>query len=326
MKATEKPWNIFQKKNKKNARSGPTNPDLFRLICKTSTKMNKKYLITAIVTLLTLPVFAQTERVYEYDEYGKVGRSEGWARRFAHNFVDGLMGAEYYEVYDNNGNKTESKSDDPKTKKNVSKSYRYYGPGHTPDFYFGINLLCTDRPPVLTPDLPQKPGKGFEFGFAIGQWGYHMTKNIGVNTALYLTRSRYWFDKGQYLNYNINKDFKFVNDPIGDREVKQGYLRYWSLRVPLCLEISSASSRGPFIAVGPEIEYRFGDVSIVEYQGGKSEKLIKGTNVNPLGLNAVLRVGISDFGLIARYSFNSLFLNDQPLQTYPFMIGVSTTF
>lgn len=288
-------------------------------------------MIAAIAALAVLPVFAQSEKHYEYDEYGKVGRSEGWARRFAHNFVDGLMGAEYYEVVDENGKTIERKSDDPKNKKNVSKSYRYYGPGHTPDLYFGINLLCDDRPPVLTEGMPQKPGKGFEFGIALGQWGYHMTRNVGINTAFYLTRSRYWLDNGLYLNYNPNVDgtrtLVLSNAKIDDKEVKQGYLRYWSIRVPLCLEISSASRRGPFIAIGPELEYRFGDVSKVEYYGQKrGEKIVKGVNLNPLGLNAVARVGISDFGIIARYSFNSLFNNDEPVKTYPFMIGISTSF
>lgn len=293
--------------------------------------MGKKFLIAAIAALVALPTLAQSEKHYEYDEYGKVGRSEGWARRFAHNFVDGLMGAEYYEVVDENGNKTEKKSDNPKNKSNVSKSYRYYGPGHTPDFYFGVNLLCTDRPPVLTEGLPQKTGKGFEFGIALGQWGYHMTKNVGINTAFYLTRSRYWLDNGYYLNYSPNADgtrsLKLDNAIIDGKEVKQGYLRYWSIRVPLCLEISSASRRGPFIAIGPELEYRFGDVSKVDYYGQKKgEKIVKGTNLNPLGLNAVARIGISDFGIIARYSFNSLFYNDEPVRTYPFMIGLSTSF
>ena len=293
--------------------------------------MNRKILIAALVAFITLPAFAQTERHYEYDEYGKVGRNEGWARRFAHNFVDGLLGSEYYEVVDDNGNKTEQKSDNPQNKNKVSKSYRYYGPGHTPDLYFGVNLLCTDRPPVLTEGLPQKAGKGFEFGIALGQWGYHMTKNVGINTAFYLTRSRYWLDNGLYLNYNPNDDgtrtLTLSNEKIDGKEVKQGYLRYWSIRVPLCLEISSASRRGPFIAIGPELEYRFGDVSKVDYYGQKKgEKIVKGTNLNPLGLNAVARVGISDFGIIARYSFNSLFNNDEPFKTYPFMIGLATTF
>ena len=65
----------------------------------------------------------------------------------------------------------------------------------------------------------------------------------------------------------------------------------------------------------------------VEYIGEKKGEIIaKGINVNPLGLNAVARVGINDFGIIARYSFTSLFQKDDPVQTYPFMIGLSTTF
>jgi hypothetical protein len=175
------------------------------------------------------------------------------------------------------------------------------------------------------------PGKGFELGFAVGQWGYHMTKNVGVNTALYITRSRYWIGDNKYLDYNRNANASskvaFMQGTYNRMDVKQGYLRYWSLRVPLCLEISSASSRGPFIAVGPELEFRFGDVSKVDLVDQKDRVTIsKGINVNPLGLNAVARIGINDFGILARYSFTSLFQNDDPVQTYPFMIGISTSF
>ena len=292
--------------------------------------MMKKYLIAVVAALLAVPAFAQSERHYEYDEYGQVGRKEGWARRFAHNFYDALVGAEYYEIVDEDGNKSEKKPVSKKEQKNVSKTYRYYGPGHTPDFYLGINMLTTDDPRVITPELPQKVGKGFELGFAVGQWGYHMTKNIGVNTALYITRSRYWIDNSQYLNYTRiipNQKVALYSGTYDGSTVKQGYLRYWSLRVPICLELSSASRRGPFIAVGPEIEYRFGDVSKVDViENDERITVTKGINVNPLGLNAVARIGINDFGITARYSFTSLFLDDDPVQTYPFMIGISTTF
>ena len=292
--------------------------------------MMKKYLIAVAAALLAVPAFAQSERHYEYDEYGQVGRKEGWARRFAHNFYDAVVGAEYYEVVDEDANKSEKKPVSKKEQKNVSKTYRYYGPGHTPDFYLGINMLTTDDPRVITPELPQKVGKGFELGFAVGQWGYHMTKNIGVNTALYITRSRYWIDNSQYLNYTRiipNQKVALYSGTYDGSTVKQGYLRYWSLRVPICLELSSASRRGPFIAVGPESEYRFGDVSKVDViENDERITVTKGINVNPLGLNAVARIGINDFGITARYSFTSLFLDDDPVKTYPFMIGISTTF
>ena len=292
--------------------------------------MMKKYMIAVVAALLAVPAFAQNERYYEYDEYGQVGRKEGWARRFAHNFYDALVGAEYYEIVDESGNQTDKKPVSKKEQTKVTKTYRYYGPGHTPSFYFGVNMLTTDDPMVVTPGLPQKQGKGFELGFAVGQWGYHMTKNIGVNTAFYITRSRYWIDNGQYLNYTANPlaDKKIdLFSTYDGRQVQQGYLRYWSLRVPICLELSSASRRGPFIAFGPEIEYRFGDVSKIDIVNEDDRVTVaNGINVNPLGLNAVARIGINDFGITARYSFTSLFLDDDPVQTYPFMIGISTSF
>ena len=240
--------------------------------------MNRKFLVAAVIALVTLPAFAQSERYYEYDEYGKVGRSEGWARRFAHNFYDGLIGAEYYEVRESDGNVTSTRSRGVADKSDMKRSYRYYGPGHTPDFYFGVNMLCTDKPPVMPDGLPQKQGKGFEFGIALGQWGYHMTKNLGVNTAFYITRSRYWIDNDKYLYWKRQPDgsqqLGLTDAPFNGRDVKQGYLRYWSLRVPVCFEISSASKRGPFIAFGPELEYRFADVSKVDFEGKKQDKLI----------------------------------------------------
>ena len=292
--------------------------------------MMKKYMIAVVAALLAVPAFAQNERHYEYDEYGQVGRKEGWARRFAHNFYDAVVGAEYYEVVDESGKQTEKKPVSKKEQKNVSKTYRYYGPGHTPSFYLGVNMLTTDDPMVMVPGLPQKQGKGFELGFAVGQWGYHMTRNIGVNTAFYITRSRYWIDNGQFLDYTSNRtggQKVDLFDTYDGHQVKQGYLRYWSLRVPICLEISSASRRGPFIAVGPEIEYRFADVSKVDLIGQDDRVTVAdGINVNPLGLNAVARIGINDFGITARYSFTSLFLDDDPVKTYPFMIGISTSF
>ena len=292
--------------------------------------MMKKYMIAVVAALLAVPAFAQNERYYEYDEYGQVGRKEGWARRFAHNFYDAVVGAEYYEIVDESGNQTDKKPVSKKEQTKVTKTYRYYGPGHTPSFYFGVNMLTTDDPMVVTPGLPQKQGKGFELGFAVGQWGYHMTKNIGVNTAFYITRSRYWIDNGQYLNYTANPlaDKKIdLFSTYDGRQVQQGYLRYWSLRVPICLELSSASRRGPFIAFGPEIEYRFGDVSKIDIVNEDDRVTVaNGINVNPLGLNAVARIGINDFGITARYSFTSLFLDDDPVQTYPFMIGISTSF
>lgn len=295
--------------------------------------MKRKYLFAAVAALVFLPSMAQEERHYEYDEYGKVGRNEGWARRFAHNFVDGLIGAEYYEVsseqtvvVDDTEYTTEAKS------KDVKINYKHYGPGHTPDFYFGINLLCTDRPMVMTPGLEQRAGKGFEFGLAIGQWGYHMTKNVGINTAFYITRSRYWLSDSKYLVWqkpSQNASSELTVNTSGEYDshiVDQGYVRYWSLRVPLCLEISAASHKGPFIAFGPEIEYRFGGMSKVRLANGDKIKVTKNLNMNPLGINAVARIGINDFGILARYSITSLFIKDNPVQTYPFMIGLSASF
>ena len=300
--------------------------------------MRKRHAIAALALLLAVPAAAQkAERYYEYGQYGMIGRGEGWARRFAHSLFDSFLGAEYYVVEEDGGDGTRSFQvidDEDGTEMSwsyggdnvcVRKTY-HFGPGHTPYGYWGLNILCGNRPPEASADLPQRVGKGFEFGFALGQYGYHVTPNFGFNTALYLTRSRYWLERGSYLAWQDNGSGEVLTLVGPGNGVSQGWLRYWSLRVPFCMEFSAGSHNGVFLAFGPEIEYRFADVSKVRYTGGSKEKLTKDTGINPLGLNATVRLGIDDFGIIARYSFNELFNASSPVSTFPFMIGLSASF
>lgn len=277
--------------------------------------MTGRFIIAALAALLTVPVQAQN-------------RQEGWARHFAHDFAEYMLGADFYEVYNEDGQIEHYSPGNFDF--NSNKTYHHFGSGHTPNMYFGINLLCDNQSLALTGAMPQKAGKGFEIGFTLGQHGYYLSKNINLNTSFYLTRSRYWIGNGQYLNYTTDASnvtaLRLTSDPINGKQVKQGYIRYWSLRVPFCLEICSASKKGPFVAVGPELEYRFADVSKVKYVGGGKDKLVKGIDVNPLALNAVARIGINDFGIMARYSFTSLFSHNSPVETYPFTIAISTSF
>ncbi len=284
-------------------------------ISKKYRKMTGRFIIAAMAVLLAMPAQAQDN-------------TEGWARRFAYNFAENLIGADYYEVYNEKGQIERYAPEN--FDHSIDRTFRHYGSGHTPDFYLGINLLCDNQSLALTDGIPQKAGKGFELGINLGQWGYYLCKNINLNTALYLSRSRYWIGNSQYLNYTTDASnvtaLRLTSDPVGGKTVKQGYIRYWSLRVPLCLELCSASSKGPFVAVGPELEYRFADVSKVKYVDGGKDKLVKGIDINPLALNAVARIGINDFGIIARYSFTSLFSHNSPVETYPFTLAISTSF
>ena len=300
--------------------------------------MRKRHAIAALALLLAVPAAAQkTERYYEYDQYGMIGRGEGWARRFAHSLFDSFLGAEYYVVQEDceDGERsfqTEDSEDmtimscnDGEKYSHVKKTY-HFGPGHTPDGYLGLNILSDNRPPEPSAGLPQRVGKGFEFGFALGRYGYHVTPYFGFNTALYLTRSRYWLERGCCLSWQDNGSGTVLTLSGPDNGVSQGWLRYWSLRVPFCMEFCAGSHNGIFLAFGPELEYRFADVSKVRYSNGSKEILTKDTGINPLGLNATARLGIDNFGITARYSFSELSSGSSPISTSPFMIGLSASF
>lgn len=269
--------------------------------------------------------------VYESDEYGPLGRGDGWARRFAHSMVDGFLGSEYYVETDRDmpgGRNSEVRADvrDNVNGRDFSKSVFHFGPGHTPEFYIGLNVLAENGTFSQVPGLPQRVGKGYEWGFALGRWGYHMTNNVGMNTAVYLSRSRYWLSRDNYLDWDVNWNLALMNGEYEGKDVKQGYLRYWSLKIPFCLELSSSSRRGPFLAFGPELEWRFGDVSKVKLADGDKRKPTGDLNLNPLAVNLVARTGVDNFGIIVRYAVTELFQNANPVECYPFTVGISTSF
>jgi len=303
--------------------------------------MKLKTIAAIMAAMAVLPASAQNNQNTSSDE----SKTDGWARRFAHNIADSFLGKDYYvETEDDdtpdivispNGritfNNTEITFDSEEAgnlSKKQQKKYRHYGSGHTPSAYIGVNMLCTQSAPDLAEGIDQRVGKGFEFGIALGQWGYYFNDNICFNTASYLSRSRYWLGKSQWLGWQDDRLTVNSSDVLfeGTKKVSQGYLRYWSVRIPLCIEFSSSHKKGPFVAFGPELEWRFAEVSKVRLSNGDKRKVTKDLNLNPLAVNMTMRAGMGNVGLIARYSFTELFQQSSPVQAYPFTIAISTSF
>lgn len=199
---------------------------------------------------------------------------------------------------------------------------------HFPNFYLGVNLLCDENSFNTTAALPQREGKGMEFGsyFAEGECPINFQKTLGFTIACGISRSRYWISDGQYLDWQSIGGRRVIALMPNGNDVRQGYLRYWSLRVPVCIEFQSQHRNGMFLSIGPELEYRFGEVSKVKYESGSKDKLTKDLNLNPIGLNLMAQAGIDDIGLIFRYSFSELFSESSPVETYPMMLGLSLAF
>lgn len=266
-----------------------------------------------MAVLTVLPVSAQ-----------EFGHSEGWARRFAHEVMDNILGGHYdygYHEYDYGDHVVHH--DGWEWSNSVdSHSSR----GHMPETYIGVNILSDDQPPHQAAGLPQKTGRGLEWGFSLEDYEARVCNHLYINTALYLSRSRYWLADGNYLTWDSDRNPVITDADYKDLQVRQGYLRYWSLKVPLMVEICSAGSNGAFLSFGPELEYRFGDVSKVKLSNGDKYKVTKDINLNPLALNGVAMVGVGNFGIRATYSVYSLFNDDSPVEAYPFMIGLSASF
>lgn len=200
----------------------------------------------------------------------------------------------------------------------------WYMDAHYPTFYIGPNLLCDKYTYDRTYGIPQREGKGLELGFYPFTDIIKCGRHIGISTALGFARNRYRFSDGNHLEWAYDtrshtEHLDLVNNPS---YCKEGVLRYWSLRIPVSLELQFNS--GAFITAGAELEYRFADRLIVyPADGSKKQTISKDAGINPLNANLMFQVGFDDIGIMVRCSMLELFKNQTPFETYPLNVGFS---
>lgn len=298
-------------------------------------KLKTAAVILAVMTIV--PASAQNGDVDKPGVYNRKGqRTPGFVR----SMTDYFFGREYYmegdpdwsyddfDLVDLNDCEVIYPDDEDFELRLNSGYYYHFGAAHTPSIYVGMNVLCGPAFPQLAAGVGQSVGKNIELGFALGKWGFYFNDNFQVNAATCISYSHYCFGKGEWLG--LQDDELVFNNAgqlfEGSRKVSYGYLSYWSVREPVCLEISSLSGKKPFIALGYELEVRFGGLSKVRLSDGERCKVAKNLDiVHPAG-NFVLRAGFDKYGIMARYSQEVIFKSDFPVQAYPFTLAAFYSF
>ena len=175
----------------------------------------------------------------------------------------------------------------------------------------------------------QKP-KSFEWGMYLfdQELCYNKSRTLGLVTALGISNTYNFFnnktvlatDNGTPYIYNFNDGGEIVPEGMSDRTyVDKSFLRYWSLRLPVSLQIQwRLSYKVMAFSVGPELEWRFGMKSITRYDGEK-HVVADDLNYKPLGVNVLTTLKFQDFVIFGRFGLTQMFGAD--IKAVPFNVG-----
>ena len=202
-----------------------------------------------------------------------------------------------------------------------------------PNIYYSFSQMYDDSFMFESSAFSQRPNS-FEWGMYLfdQELCYNKSRTLGLVTALGISNTYNFFnnktvfatDNGTPYIYNFNNGGEIVPEGMSNRTyVDKSYLRYWSLRLPVSLQIQwRLSYKVMALSVGPELEWRFGMRSKVKYDGEK-HVVANDINYNPLGVNILTTLKFQDFILFGRFGLTKMF--GSTLNAVPFNVGFGLT-
>ena len=217
-----------------------------------------------------------------------------------------------------------------KETENNQKQYKIkcFDPSY-PNIYYSFSQMYDDSFMFESSVFSQKP-KSFEWGMYLfdQELCYNKSRTLGLVTALGISNTYNFFsnrtvfaaDNGTPYIYNFNDGGEIVPEGMSDRTyVDKSFLRYWSLRLPVSVQIQwRLSYKVMAFSVGPELEWRFGMRSITRYDGEK-HVVADDLNYKPLGVNVLTTLKFQDFVLFGRFGLTQMFGAD--IKAVPFNVG-----
>ena len=196
---------------------------------------------------------------------------------------------------------------------------------HYPFFYLAFGRGA-DNAFSYSSRYPQRRGKSIDWGFNIYNSEIQLDKksNWGLTWAVGFAYSRYAFD----INSALEKvDGNVVWLPAAEGvDYQKSWMRYWSFRVPICLEWQKKVRKHDFyLAAGPEVELRFAMKSKVKYDGHE-HTLTNNPNGNVLGANLMVQAGYGCLSFIGRFGLTPLMDKKRAPQLYHSSIGFGIHF
>lgn len=202
-----------------------------------------------------------------------------------------------------------------------------------PGIYYSYSQLYDDSFMFESSAFSQRPNS-FEWGMYLfdEEICYNKSRTLGLVTSLGISNTYNFFnnktvfatDNGTPYIYNFNDGGEIVPEGMSNRTyVDKSYLRYWSLRLPVSLQIQwRLSYKVMALSVGPELEWRFGMRSKAKYDGEK-HVVADDINYNPLGVNVLTTLKFQDFILFGRFGLTQMFGSD--IKAVPFNVGFGLT-
>lgn len=199
-----------------------------------------------------------------------------------------------------------------------------------PSIYYSYSALFNY--PLLSFNFhltPPQRVNSFEWGSYLFQIDvcHNKKKTLGLTTALGITNTYNHFNNCllgtvtqacdqttyTYLYHIIKYDMPLPDglenhtEAIMRYEIEDSYLRYWSLRLPINLQMQwRLGYKKMAFSFGPEFEWRFAMKSFMEYDGNKylvSDNLA----YNPFGVNALGVFAFEDFVIFGRVGLTRMF-------------------
>lgn len=217
-----------------------------------------------------------------------------------------------------------------KETENQERQYKIkYFEAAYPSIYYSYSQMYDDSFMFESSAFSQRPNS-FEWGMYLFSEDlcYNKSRTLGLVTALGISNTYNFLNNKTVLAtndgvpyiYNFNDGGENVPEGMCDRTyVDKSFLRYWSLRLPVSLQIQwRLSYKVMALSVGPELEWRFGMRSIARYDGEK-HVVADDINYNPLGVNVLTTLKFHDFVLFGRFGLTQMFGSD--LKSVPFNAG-----
>ncbi len=156
------------------------------------------------------------------------------------------------------------------------------------------------------------------------EWGIYSVEPIfctpghhfGISSGFGISNAYNYFSHDIVLRVDADRDAYFQSLNAYSSEEGNGptnnyahrsFLRYWSLRVPVMLQLQWQIQNTPMaLAAGAEVELRFGVRSFARY-GGAKHKVTDNLDYNPWGVNALFSLNFDNSIIFFRMNLTEMF-------------------
>lgn len=199
----------------------------------------------------------------------------------------------------------------------AKKSYRHHRrlAQPLPLLYFSYMNIGDGAFGEKSSAIPQRP-VSFEWGMycPVTIFSTGKTTVFGMATGLGFSNSYNHFDTRYVMKNDVNGDVNILTleDYTDGKfvDAKKSYLRYWSFRLPLTMQLQWKVGRRPLtLSAGAEVEWRIGMRSFSKYDGEK-HLIDKKLSYKPFGCNALFQVGYAGVILFTRFGLTDMFGSD----------------